>query len=94
MKALGKVAKFVAKLPNTKIGKKIGKAVDTKAGWAVDQFAAGGIFTALFKPTPEHPIGHASPGQWVRAIAQLAITAYLIYKGDIESAISFYEANN
>ena len=94
MKALKAIGGFIAKLPNTKIGGVIGKAVDTKAGKLVDQVATGGIFTSLFKPTPENPVGKASPAQWTRAIIQVSIIAYLIYTGKIDQAIAFYESSN
>ena len=93
MKLLKTVGSFVAKLPNTKIGKGIGKVVGTKAGGAFDQLATGGIFTALFKEQEGQPIGTASPKAWARAIAQTVILGYLIYSGNIEAAISFFEQN-
>ena len=91
MKILKTIGALVANLPSTKIGKKIGQAVSTKGGGAVDQVLTGGIFSALFKADPEQPIGTASPGAWARAIIQVALIAYLLYTGDIDKAIALFE---
>lgn len=91
MKILKTIGAVVAKLPNTKIGKKIGQAVSTKGGGVADQVLTGGIFSAIFKEEEGQPVGTASPKAWARAIIQIAIVAYLIYSGDIQEAIEFFE---